>query len=98
MSQSSGVQSGGRMRRATTLALLLVALSADIIVVHTSAGQSDPRTTASPTPQALLDQYCISCHNQKLRTAGLALDALDASRPDANAEMWERVIGKLRAR
>jgi mono/diheme cytochrome c family protein len=86
------------MRSATTLALLLVAWSAAIIVVQTSAEQTGPRTAVSPTPQALLDQYCIACHNQRLRTAGLALDALDASRPGANAETWERVIGKLRAR
>ena len=86
------------MRRATTFALLLVAWSAAIVVVQTSAEQTGPRTAASPTPQALLDQYCITCHNQRLRTAGLALDALDASRPGANADTWERVIGKLRAR
>ena len=48
-------------------------------------------------PRALLDTYCITCHNQKLRTAGLALDSLDAARPSANAELWERVIAKLRA-
>ena len=44
-------------------------------------------------PQAFLKQYCVGCHNQKLRTAGLALDAT----PDGNAEVWERVIAKLHA-
>jgi hypothetical protein len=44
-----------------------------------------------------LDTYCITCHNQKLRTAGLALDTLDVTKPGANAEAWERVIAKLRA-
>jgi mono/diheme cytochrome c family protein len=48
-------------------------------------------------PRALLDTYCIACHNQKLRTAGLALDTADVSKPGANAEMWERVVEKLRA-
>ncbi|MEX2264622.1 MAG: DUF1592 domain-containing protein, partial [Bryobacteraceae bacterium] len=48
-------------------------------------------------PRTFLDTYCIACHNQKLRTAGLALDALDATAPSANAEVWERVIAKLRA-
>ena len=86
------------MRRATIFALLLVAWSATLTVVQTSAEQTQPRATVSPTPQGLLDQYCIACHNQTLRTAGLALDTLDASRPGANADIWERVIGKLRAR
>jgi cytochrome c551/c552 len=28
-------------------------------------------------PKALLDQYCVTCHNQKLKTGGLELDKLD---------------------
>src|SRR5262245_44678788 len=32
--------------------------------------------TAAPV-RAVLDQYCVTCHNEKLKTAGLALDALD---------------------
>src|SRR5262249_23106527 len=47
--------------------------------------------------RAVLDQYCVTCHNQKLRTAGLQLDTLDASNPSANPETWEKVIAKLRA-
>src|SRR5438128_702639 len=52
---------------------------------------------AALSPQAVLDTYCVTCHNQRLRTAGLALDTLDVARPSANAEVWERVIAKLRA-
>ena len=54
---------------------------------------------ALPTanPRVFLDTYCITCHNQKLRTAGLTLDTLDVTRLGANAEVWERVIAKLRA-
>jgi Protein of unknown function (DUF1592)/Protein of unknown function (DUF1588)/Protein of unknown function (DUF1587)/Protein of unknown function (DUF1585)/Protein of unknown function (DUF1595)/Planctomycete cytochrome C len=47
--------------------------------------------------QALLNQYCITCHNQKLKTGGLELDKLDLSHPAPNAETWEKVIRKLRA-
>src|SRR5690348_623600 len=56
-----------------------------------------PSQSAAANPRAFLDAHCIACHNQKLRTAGLALDNLDAARPSANAEVWERVIAKLRA-
>jgi hypothetical protein len=59
------------------------------------AAQSVPAT--SPSPRAVLDRYCITCHNEKLHTGGLALDALDAAKPGANPEVWERVIAKLRA-
>src|SRR5262245_52556213 len=48
------------------------------------------------TPKAVFDRYCVSCHNQRLRTAGLALDVLDPARPSADAEVWERVITRLR--
>ncbi len=50
-----------------------------------------------PTPRQFFDTYCITCHNNKLRTAGLALDTLDVSKPGAHAEVLERVIAKLRA-
>src|SRR5437660_1756814 len=73
--------------RATIFALLIGGGVASL-----SGGQTSPAS-----PQAVLDQYCITCHNQKLRTAGLMLDAVDVTRPAANAEVWERVIAKLRA-
>jgi hypothetical protein len=46
--------------------------------------------------RALLDRYCIGCHNQKLKTAGLALDKADVTSPRAGAEIWEKVIRKVR--
>jgi mono/diheme cytochrome c family protein len=58
-----------------------------------SAGVPD----TSSTSRAILEKYCIACHNQRLRTAGLSLDNLDPGRPHANADVWERVIAKLRA-
>ncbi len=48
-------------------------------------------------PQAILNQYCITCHNAKLKTGGLALDQLNLQRVDANAETWEKVVRKIRA-
>jgi hypothetical protein len=45
----------------------------------------------------MLDTYCVTCHNQRTNTAGLALDSVDAAAPHANPELWERVIARLRA-
>jgi mono/diheme cytochrome c family protein len=53
---------------------------------------------AAQAPRAFFDTYCVTCHNQKLHTAGLALDTLDLTKPSAHAEILERVITKLRAR
>ena len=57
--------------------------------------RSEPPT---PSPhRAILDRYCVTCHNERLRTAGLSLDRLDVARvPDA-AEAWEKVVRKLRS-
>jgi len=50
-----------------------------------------------PSPQrALLDKYCVTCHNQAVKTAGLMLDKMDLDRVGENAEVWEKVVRKLR--
>ncbi|HTC88771.1 MAG TPA: DUF1587 domain-containing protein, partial [Bryobacteraceae bacterium] len=52
--------------------------------------------TAAPNPQrALLDKYCVTCHNDRAKTGGLTLEKLDMANIPANAETWEMVIRKL---
>ncbi len=53
-------------------------------------------TANEPAPRAVLQRYCFACHNARTRTAGLALDVLDATRPGEHAEVWEAVVRKLR--
>lgn len=55
-----------------------------------------PPQTGASGERALLDQYCVTCHNQKLRTAGLSLDKIDVDHPASAAETWEKAIRKLR--
>jgi mono/diheme cytochrome c family protein len=47
-------------------------------------------------PRAALNRYCVTCHNTRLKTAGLALDALQGADVPANAATWEKVVRKLR--
>jgi hypothetical protein len=65
--------------------------------VQTSARQRQADSSTSPAPQAVFEKYCIACHNRTLRTAGLELDRLDLKNPGSNAEVWEKIIAKLRA-
>src|SRR5688500_1236143 len=65
--------------------------------MQTSARQTQPASAMSASPQAVFNQYCISCHNKTLATAGIALDSLDLTNPGSSAEVWEKVIAKLRA-
>ena len=45
--------------------------------------------------RALLDKYCVTCHNEKLKTGGLALDKMDVNRIGDGAETWEKVVRKI---
>jgi mono/diheme cytochrome c family protein len=49
-------------------------------------------------PRAVLDTYCVTCHNQRMKTAGLTLDAMDLAHVSDSAEVWEKVVRKLRTR
>jgi cytochrome c551/c552 len=60
-----------------------------------TAIQRQPAAAQSPA-SAFLDKHCIGCHNDTLRTGGLSLRALDLTQIAADAEVWEKVLQKLR--
>src|SRR2546426_2587106 len=69
--------------------------------LQVASPQRPPAREISPplSPQhVVLNRYCVTCHNQKLHTAGLALDTMDVEHVSARADVWEKVIKKLRAR
>src|SRR5438105_2797833 len=52
----------------------------------------------SPVPErALLERYCMGCHNPTLKSGGLILEKLDVAHAGEAAETWEKVIRKVRA-
>ena len=60
-----------------------------------------PQAVAAPSPQrALLDKYCVTCHNNRLKTGGLTVESLDLRHPaaggDVALETWEKVVRKVR--
>src|ERR1017187_9906988 len=46
---------------------------------------------------ALLQRYCVVCHNNQLKTAGVTLQGLDAARVGDNAELLEKVLRKFKS-
>lgn len=46
----------------------------------------------------LVQQYCVTCHNDALLTAGLSLQHVDAGNVGDSAETWEKVLRKVRVR
>ena len=47
--------------------------------------------------QALVDRYCVTCHNDRLETGGFSFGPLDVADVAAHPEAWEKVVRKLRA-
>src|SRR5216117_2597044 len=64
-----------------------------------AAAPRAPATTAvlAATQRALLDQYCVTCHNDKTKRANLTLEKLDLATVGDNPQLWEKVVRKLRA-
>jgi cytochrome c551/c552 len=51
----------------------------------------------SAAPRAVMDQYCVRCHSNRVKTGGLSLEKVDVTHPDQNAELFEKIIRKVRA-
>jgi mono/diheme cytochrome c family protein len=62
-----------------------------------TAAIARPAVAAPGAPsRALVDTYCVGCHNARAKIGGLALDGVDLSKPAEHAEVWEKAIRKLR--
>jgi hypothetical protein len=62
-------------------------------------GQPTAPENQGPAPQseqALVKQYCVTCHNARTLTGGLSLEELDPAAAASHADVWEKVIVKLR--
>ena len=69
-----------------------------------SAAPAAPATMSVPpggftpeTAKGFFTQYCVTCHNERAKTGGLVLDTRDLEQSPADAEIWEKVVRKLRA-
>src|SRR5262249_58807211 len=88
---------------ATMLVLTATAPVPTAAVQTPAAPQPRDQQSAAPSPRQLFDRYCVSCHNQRPKTAGqqparkLPLDDPDITRVADHAETWERVVRKMRA-
>ena len=58
-----------------------------------TAGQASDAVAAN---QATVQKYCVSCHNEKVKSGGLTLSTMDLTRVTASPEVWEHVIRKVR--
>src|SRR5688572_2318558 len=66
---------------------------------ETKAQQVAPRRTSAESAgvaRPVIDRYCITCHNERVKTGNLILDRIDVTAPDANPAVWEKVVHKVR--
>ncbi|MEO8096071.1 MAG: DUF1592 domain-containing protein [Acidobacteriota bacterium] len=80
--------------RLLILAFVVAALGTQFTYSQQPAASPDERQAA------IVKQYCVGCHNDRLKTAGLTLEPLDIRHPgdggEAVLDTWEKVIRKVR--
>ncbi|MGY8813793.1 MAG: hypothetical protein ACKVHQ_03640, partial [Gammaproteobacteria bacterium] len=75
----------------------LVSLVSVSMILFSSASTSQTAGNSSHY-QSTINQYCVTCHNDALSTAGLSLQGLDLEDVSQSAEILEKVLRKLKAK
>ncbi len=98
-------------RRSGTNALLSLAalVAAASMGLHAAHPQTGAGATSAPSGELsrnaaadaathgeVIDRYCVTCHDDRRKAGELVLEGLDFARIGSNADVWERVLRKLR--
>ena len=87
----------------TILGAIVCAALISVVMVYGQSARPEPAAKAAVSAagmsaqRAVLDKYCVGCHNAKLNVGNLQLDKLDLAKLGEHAEIGEKVIRKLRA-
>ena len=65
------------------------------VAVRSAAGEAAAEPVAY---RAVLDRYCVACHNRRTLAGNLALDTADLEQVGPHGELWEKVLQKLHTR
>jgi cytochrome c551/c552 len=96
MSVPSAARQAADLKVSTTTASVLAVVVPTRIVRSAGLQASQAGVQQPPAAAAVLSKYCITCHNEKRKTAGLMLDKLDLQHVGADAEAWEKIARKFR--
>jgi len=87
------------MKRFFYVSAFLVLIAGLAFLQTRAVGQTPARNTlAGDSHGAMIDAYCVDCHNATMKTGGVVFETLDIKHPEANAEIWEKALRKLRGR
>src|SRR5512132_3970907 len=87
------------MKRLLYTGAVLAAIASLAVLQNRAVGQTPAGGAAKSGPdphRAMLNTYCVGCHNTRLKTGGLALDGLDLQTAADDAQIWEKALRKLR--
>src|SRR5687767_7649209 len=90
------------MKRLLYASAVLVLIACPAFLQTRAAQQTAGRVPAATQPnplqdhQEMLNTYCVSCHNSRAKVGGLALDGLNLQAAADSAEIWEKVLLKVR--
>src|SRR4030095_2156285 len=77
------------MKRFISVSALLVLIASPALMRTGAVPQADQH-------RAMLNTYCVTCHNTRMKTGGLALDGLNLQSAGDDAQVWEKALRKLR--
>ena len=83
-------------RHALTAACLAVAVWAAGERARVGAQAPPAAPSLEPAYQRTIQQYCLTCHSERLKTGGLSLETLNLSQIPTHAAVWEQAVRKLR--
>src|SRR5690349_18603709 len=85
------------MKRFLYAGALLVLIASLAVLQNRAIGQT-PAPAGPEEFRAMLNTYCVGCHSARAKTGGLSLEGLDLQAAADNAQIWEKVLRKLRGR
>jgi mono/diheme cytochrome c family protein len=84
------------MKRFVSAGAALAFIAGLLFLQDRSAAQAPAATTPADPHRAMLDRYCVGCHNSRAKTGGLALDNVNLAAVWNDAPVWEKALRKLR--
>src|SRR6185503_12434075 len=88
-----------RARVAILTWLAGVLLMVSLAIVHTAPQDTAARSAADAERHlATITQYCVACHNDRTKAAGVSFQGVTAASIGEHAETWEKALRKLRGR
>ncbi|MBL8206349.1 MAG: DUF1592 domain-containing protein [Blastocatellia bacterium] len=78
------------------LALLLLVIGVGMFLVSSHWRPAQAVGANVSAHQALIEEYCVGCHNQKAKTADISVEGLDFNNVSKDAAVWEKVLRKVR--